>query len=158
MNLLNRITDPMPFGLTILNFIVQRIFRVNGKIKWQCHFTNKVTGDVKIGKNVWLSFAANGNCYIQGGNGVTIGDDTIFGPGVKIISANHDLNDYSRHVEAPPIKIGRKCWIGANSVLLPGVEIGDNTIIGAGSIVTKSFGSNLIIGGNPAKIIKKREL
>ncbi len=154
VSLLNRITDPIPFGLSVLNFIVQRIFRINNKIKWPVHYTSKVTGKVKIGKDVWISFACNGNCYIQGANGVIIGDGTIFAAGVKMISANHEFSNYKEFIEAAPITIGNNCWIGANSVILPGVTLGDNVIVGAGSIVTKSFHSNLVIAGNPARIIR----
>jgi acetyltransferase-like isoleucine patch superfamily enzyme len=76
------------------------------------------------------------------------------GMGSKIISANHDIYDFSKHIKKS-VKIGNNVWIGANVVILPGVEIGDNTIIGAGSIVTKSFKEgNCVIGGNPAKIIR----
>lgn len=155
-NLPNRITEPVPFGLAMVNWIMQRIFRINGNIKWPVHFTNKCTGEIVIGKNVWISFAVNGNCYIQGGNGIFIGDNTIFAPGVKIISANHDPMNLNGHIKTVPIKIGKNCWIGTNAVILPGVEIGDCTIIGAGAIVTHSFPENVIIAGNPAKILKKR--
>ena len=154
MEIVNRITYPVPFGLTVVNFIFQRIFRINAKVCWPVHFTSKVTGKVMIGKNVWVSFAVNGHCYIQGGNGVFIDDDTIFAAGVKIISANHNFYDYGKYIREGPIKIGKNCWIGANVVILPGVNIGDNVIVGAGSVVTKSFDSGVIIAGNPAKIIR----
>lgn len=154
MEIFNRITAPIPFGLFILNWIVQRIFRINAQMKWQVHYTSRCTGDVAIGKNVWISMAVSGHCYIQGGNGIVINDDTIFAPGVKIISANHNFSDYSRHSIATPIVIGNHCWIGANSVILPGVQLGDRVIVGAGSVVTKSFPSNVIIAGNPAKVIR----
>ena len=122
------------------------------------HFTSRVTGRIIIGKNVWESFAVSGSCYIQGGNGITIGDDTIFAPGVKIISANHDLNDFSKWEEADQITIGKRCWIGANAVILPGVQLGDDVIVGAGAVVTKSFPSSSVIAGVPAKDISKRDL
>jgi maltose O-acetyltransferase len=95
---------------------------------------------------------------VQGINKIYIGDYTIFAPGVKIISANHDKKDYHSHDKSiSPIKIGKNCWLGANSVILPGVELGDNVIVGAGAVVTKSFPDNVILGGVPAKIIGKNE-
>ena len=93
--------------------------------------------------------------YPQGINGIEIGDDTIFAPGVKIISANHSISNLDSHEKAPPVKIGKNCWLGANAVILPGVVLGDNVTVGAGSVVTKSFESNVILGGVPAKVIKK---
>lgn len=82
-----------------------------------------------------------------------MGDDTIFAPGVMIISANHDPNDFSRWVEAGPITIGKRCWIGVGAIILPGVQLGDDVIVGAGAVVTKSFPSGSVIAGVPAKVI-----
>ena len=84
-----------------------------------------------------------------------IGDNTLIAPGVKIISANHDFENKLDYVRKLPVVIGKNCWIGANAVILPGVELGDNVIVGAGSVVTKSFGNNLIIAGNPAVVIRE---
>jgi acetyltransferase-like isoleucine patch superfamily enzyme len=150
-------TRPIPPGLFFINFIFQRIFRINGEIPWMVNFTSRVSGNIKIGKNVWISFAVSGGCYVQGINGIEIGDNTIFAPGVKIISANHDPNDYNKWIKCSPIKIGKNCWIGANAVILPGVQLGDNVIVGAGSVVTKSFPNNCTIAGVPAKIIKLKQ-
>lgn len=116
------------------------------------HFTSRVIGDISIGRNVWISFAVSGGCYIQGGNGIEIGDDTIFAPGVKIISANHDKNDF-KWIKDNPIKIGKRCWIGANAVILPGVILGNEVIVGAGAIVTKSFPDRSLLAGVPARIV-----
>ena len=110
------------------------------------------------GRNVWKSFALNGGCYIQGGNGIYIGDDTIFAPGVKIISANHDQSNFDVWLEAPPIRIGNRCWIGANAVILPGVELGDGCIVGAGSVVSKAMPSDSLVCGNPAEVIRTMNL
>ena len=120
------------------------------------NFTACVVGDVSIGKNVWISFALNRGYYVQGGNGVIIGDNTIFASGVKIISANHDFDNLSSWKKGAPVTIGKNCWIGANSSILPEVNLGDNVIVGAGSVVTKTFPSNCIIAGNPA--IKLKEI
>lgn len=147
--------SPVAPGLWFANKFFQNVLDINNDIPWMVHFTSRVTGNIKIGENVWKSFALSGNCYIQGMNGISIGDNTIFAAGVKIISANHDTENLNKWEEEKPIVIGKNCWIGANAVILPGVELGDNVIVGAGAIVTKSFSSNFIIGGIPAKVLKR---
>lgn len=92
--------------------------------------------------------------YIQGAGGVFIGDYVQLAQNVGVLSSNHDLYDQRIHVKKKVI-IGDYSWIGMNSVVLPGVELGPRTIVAAGSIVTKSFPNGFcVIGGNPAKVIK----
>lgn len=146
---------PIQPGLWIVNKFFQSILDINNNIPWMVHFTSRVSGKVTIGKDVWISFAVSGGCYIQGVNGIEIGDYTIFAPGVKIISANHNPSNLKKWELSEPVRIGEKCWIGANSVILSGVQLGDNVIVGAGAIVTKSFPSNSVIGGNPARLIRQ---
>ncbi len=153
--LLAQFTGPVPPGLWLANCFMQRILRVNGKVPWMVHFTSYVSGDVKIGRNVWISFAVSGGCYVQGINGIEIGDDTLIAPGVKIISANHDMRDLSRSIKGPPIIIGKRCWIGANAVILPGVELGDGVVVAAGAVVTKSFPEGTVVAGVPAAPIRR---
>lgn len=94
--------------------------------------------------------------YFQGYGGICIGKGTYIGPNVGLITANHDVGNPEKHVEPAPIILGESCWIGMNSVILPGIVLGDFTTVGAGSIVTKSFPEgHCVIAGNPAKIIKK---
>lgn len=140
-----------------VNYFFKRVFGVNADVPWSVHFTSRVVVPtrIKFGEGVERSFMFSGGCYIQGGNGIEIGDGTIFAPGVKIISANHDPQDLSQWKPDRPIKIGKNCWIGANAVILPGVELGDNVIVGAGAVVTKSFPGNVIVAGNPARIIRE---
>lgn len=151
--IMGRFTKPITPGLWLINVFVQRILGENGDIPWMVHFTSRVYGDIQIGKNVWRSFALSGGCYIQGMNGIRIGDDTIFAPGVKIVSANHDSTDLGTWKKTAPINIGRHCWIGANAVILPGVALGDNVTVGAGAVVTKSFPDGSILAGVPARVI-----
>lgn len=100
------------------------------------------------------NFQGIGN-YYQGNGRIEIGRGTYIAMNVGIITANHDLNNLNCHQEAKPVVIGEQCWLGMNSVVLPGVTLGDGTIVGAGSVVTKSFPEgHCVICGNPAKKIR----
>jgi acetyltransferase-like isoleucine patch superfamily enzyme len=85
---------------------------------------------------------------------IHIGNGTYFSPGVSLITSYHDHQNF-RQVYAKPIFIGKKVWIASRSIILGGVEIGDNAVIGAGSVVTKSVPKNCFAAGNPAKILKR---
>lgn len=143
-----------------VNFIFQRILRVNAQVPWSVHYTSIVLSAewIKIGQNVDRSFALSGGCYFQGWNGIEIGDDTIFGPGVKIMSANHDLDNMDYLAAAEPVKIGKRCWLGANALILPEVILGNDVVVGAGAVVTHNFPNSVVIGGLPARIISKRNM
>lgn len=152
-------TAPIPLSLWSLNFLIQRVFRVNGNVPWMVNFTSRVISpqNIEIGENVWISFAASGGCYIQGINGVSIGDNTIFAPNVCIVSANHNSENLAKHIPGKAVQIGKHCWIGANVVILPGVTLGDHVIVGAGSVVTKDFPDRSVIVGVPAHILHKTD-
>lgn len=75
-------------------------------------------------------------------------------PNVGIITTNHDVYDVSKHIKEEDIKLVNKCWIGMNAVVLPGVELGDNTIVAAGAVMSRSFPEEYCILGVPAKKIK----
>ena len=114
----------------------------------------RVAGSVTLGRNVWVSFAVSGGCYVQGGNGVEIGDDTMFAPGVKIVSANHDRDESSRRgVRVSLFASVAGAGSGANAVILPGVQLGDGCTVGAGAVVTKSFPAGSTVGGVPARLL-----
>ncbi len=148
--LVDRLTRPLPFGLWLLNAFNQRVLGINKGYPFMINFTSEVVGSITLGRMVWVSFAASGGCYIQGNNGIQIGDDTIFAPGVKIISANHSKRDHSKWDYSEPIRIGKRCWIGANAVILPGVQLGDDVTVAAGAVVTKSFTDGCVVAGVPA--------
>ena len=110
--------------------------------------------NIHIGSN----FYANHNLSILDGGKVTIGDYVFIAPNVVITTAGHafDSEQRDRGLEiALPITIGNHVWMGANVCVLPGVTIGDNTIIGAGSVVTKDIPSNVIAAGNPCSVLRE---
>ncbi len=110
--------------------------------------------NIHLGKNVFINY---NNCFLDSGK-ITIGDNTIIGPNVQLYSVNHPMDAATRNtlVEySKPIAIGQNCWIGGGVVIIPGVTLGDGVVVGAGSVVTKSFKSNVFIAGNPAKVIRK---
>lgn len=151
----------IPPGLRLLNYIVQRVFRVNGNCRYQVHYTSQV----RQPQNLCLAampakcLAIMSNCNIHAHHGITIGEHTIFASGLSLISANHNLDDLvaGEAPPSPPIVIGDNCWIGCNVVVLPGVSIGSNSVIGAGAIVTKSVPGGVIVAGNPARVIRSIE-
>ena len=137
------------------SFFFKYILLQNRKVPWHIHYTSTVHNFQNIvrGKSVFPGDSP-GN-YIEASNGIFIGDFTNIGPNVGLISSNHHPIDNSKHIKAAPIKIGSFCWVGMNVVILPSIELGDFTIVGAGSIVTKNFSDGYcVIAGNPAKVIK----
>lgn len=114
------------------------------------------SGKLRIGNNVGISEFA----YIQVRGDVSIGNNVIVGPRFNLISENHVFSDKNKPIKEQGVnrigvKIEENVWIGASVTILDGVQISKNSIVAAGSVVTKSFPSNVLIGGIPAKIIKQ---
>lgn len=109
--------------------------------------------NIEIGEN----FYANHNLIILDGNKVKFGDNVFIAPNCGFYTAGHplDFNTRNQGLEyAKPIEVGNNVWIGGNVVVLPGVKIGNNCVIGAGSVVTKDIPDNSVAVGNPCKVIK----
>lgn len=107
--------------------------------------------NITIGKDVFI----NACCRFQDQGGISIGDGCLIGHNVTIATLNHNFDpDMRMDMHPAPVKIGKNVWVGSDSTILPGVEIGDGAIIGAGSVVTKNVLTNAIVCGNPAKFIK----
>ncbi len=137
--------------------IPQKLFRLNPTVKWPVHFTSRVVAPKNITKGILCDPGDNLNNYIQANNGIVFGNNIELGPGVSIISSNHDVTNIRKHTKGMPIIIGNNVWIGANTTILPEVSIGNNVTIGANSVVTKSIPDNAIAVGNPCKVIQKKE-
>lgn len=112
--------------------------------------------NINLGDDVFFNF----NCIILDIAQVKIGDRTKIGPNVQIYTASHPINAKARATGlefGKPISIGSDVWIGGSAIICPGVTIGNNSVIGAGSVVTKDIPSDVIAVGNPCKIIKSVE-
>lgn len=136
--------------------LLQKLCKTKGnfwiKPPFHCDYGYNIT----IGKNVMINY----DCVILDVCPVEIGDDTLIGPGTHIYTACHSLDAEERktYVEfGKPVTIGKNVWIGGHCTILPGVHIGNDTIIGAGSVVTKDIPANVIAYGNPCIVIRENQ-
>ena len=112
--------------------------------------------NIHVGNN----FFANYNCVILDVAEVRIGENCFLGPSVGIYTATHPIKASERYNGqglGKPIVFGDNCWIGGQAVINPGITLGNNVVVASGAVVTKSFGDNVVIGGNPAKVLKEIE-
>ena len=109
--------------------------------------------NVKIGKNVIINH--NLTCMSRGS--IEIEDDVMIGPEVALLTANHDFADHWVLL-CGKIHIKKNAWIGARAVILPGVTVGENAVVAAGAVVTKDVEANTVVGGNPARVIRRLEV
>lgn len=165
------VTNQTPEEIRLAIQQAQDVFRFNNTLPYTSEYEERmkkifpemgegsrvmapVTGvrfhEVSIGKNVIVM----NNCLMMAAGGITIGDETQIAANVQLISNNHDLEDRNV-ITCKPINIGKRVWVGAGATILPGVTIGDNSVVGAGSVVTKDVPKDTIVAGNPAKVIKK---
>lgn len=109
---------------------------------------------VHFGKNIYVNF----NLTLVDDTHIYVGDYTMFGPNVTVATAGHPILPELRKKGLQynmPVHIGKNCWIGANVAIVPGITIGDNVVIGAGSVVTKDIPSNVVAVGNPCRVLRE---
>lgn len=109
---------------------------------------------VHFGKNIYANF----NLTMVDDGHIYVGDYTMFAPGVIVATAGHPILPELRETVYQynmPVHIGKNCWIGAGAIILPGVTIGDQVVVGAGSVVTKDLPSNVVAVGNPCRVIRE---
>ena len=111
--------------------------------------------NITLGKHVFI----NAGCKFQDQGGIFIDDGALIGHGVVLATLNHDLAPEKRQALHPaPIHIGKNVWIGANAVICSGVTIGENAVVAAGAVVVRDVEANTVVGGVPAKLIKRIEI
>ena len=140
--------------LVYKHLFLQKVLRLNAHVPWPVHPTSNVMAPEKIERGSRTP-GLGISCHIDGRNGIKLGKNVWIGPRVSIISMNHDIYDYTKYVAGKPVVIGDNCWLAANAVILPEVELGPHTIVAAGAVVTKSYPEgNCILAGVPAKIVE----
>jgi galactoside O-acetyltransferase len=135
--------------------LLQEMFAEIGK---GCHIEPPLHSNwgghhVHLGAHVYANF----NLTLVDDTHIYIGDHTMFGPNVTIATAGHPILPELREKNYQynmPVRIGRNCWIGAGAIILPGVTIGDHTVVGAGSVVTKDLPSRVVAVGNPCRVLR----
>ncbi|MGG7142330.1 maltose acetyltransferase domain-containing protein [Clostridium nigeriense] len=137
--------------------ILKELFgEVAGKIYIEPAFKCDYGYNIKVGEN----FYANYDCVMLDVCPITIGNNVFLAPGVHIYTATHPLDPIERnsgYEYGKPVKIGDNVWLGGRTVICPGVTIANNVVVAAGAVVTKDVPDNVVVGGNPAKIIKSIE-
>ena len=152
-------TKDSQVSIRLIDWFKQYFFRIQYRfVYWPVHSSSMVTYSKRILIGVDTCPGYQPGCFIHGINGIYIGDYTQISSNVGIQSGNHDLHDLRKQVDGKPIKIGSYCLLSMNVMILPEVELGDFTIVGAGSIVTKSFPSGYcVIAGHPARKFRDLE-
>ena len=155
LNEFNR-TDETPEGLAKRERILREITGTYGENLYIIPPVSANCGlrHVHFGKNVVVNF----NCMFVDDGDIFIGDDCMLGPGCCLATAIHPVSPRLRKYKIlrnKSIRLGRNVWLGGGAIILPGVTVGDNSIVGAGSVVTKDVPANSIVVGNPARVLRQ---
>ena len=161
--LYNSIAKKMPLSDSRMNFGSKRLRAFCGKLILE-HCGSNVNIEKGAQFSVAVSLGDNSGIGVNAliSSYVTIGNDVMMVPECMIFTSNHGMDRLDipmwkqKHADPKPVVIGNDVWIGARVTILPGVHIGDGSVIGAGSVVTKDVEAYSIVAGNPAKLIRKR--
>ena len=108
--------------------------------------------NLRLGERVFI----NSGCRFQDQGGITVGDDCLIGHDVVMATLNHDMDPSRRaDLHPAPIVVGNRVWIGAKATVLPGVTIGEDAVVGAGSVVTKDVPAGTVVVGSPARVVRE---
>jgi len=147
----NLVTDDLDKVRKIFNKLLEK--KVDETFRIIPPFYTNDGHNIRIGKNVFINYA----CSFMDIGGITIEDDVLIGPKVNLITGGHPLTPSERRKQIlfKPILIKKNAWIGTAATIMPGVTIGENSVVAAGSVVTKNVPPNCVVAGVPAKISKK---
>lgn len=108
---------------------------------------------IRLGRKCFFNF----NCVVLDVCEVTVGDHTLFGPAVQVYTATHPMDPVLRRTQesGKPVSIGADVWVGGGAIICPGVTVGDRTVIGAGSVVTRSIPAGVFAAGNPCRVVRE---
>ncbi len=156
LELLYDFNQTRPSEMSSRNELLKKMFAEIGE---GCYiepplYANQSAAFCHFGRNVYANFGLT----LVDDTHIYVGDCTMFGPNVTVATAGHPINAELRaqgYQYNMPVHIGRNCWIGAGAVILPGVTIGDDVVIGAGSIVTKDIPSGVVAVGNPCRVLRE---
>lgn len=134
---------------------IQKVIGINRCVPWPVHPTTEVLAPERIQRGSYSPGLSMG-CFLDGRNGIIIEDNVWIGPRVSIISQDHENDNYAAYRTERSVLIKKNSLICANAVILPGVSLGEHTIVAAGAVVTQSFlDGNQILAGNPAQVVKR---
>ena len=162
----------------LMHYLSQRALKITAELNSSYHTPNEIRNILSVltgreidesfsmfppfytdcGMNIFLGSGVfiNSGCHFQDQGGIYIGNGALIGSQVVIATINHDMNPEHRGDNIPSaVHIGRNVWIGSHATILPGVSIGDNAVVAAGAVVTKDVESDTLVGGVPAKVLKK---
>lgn len=143
--------------ITLSGFFKQKILSSNRFVPWPVHSNSIVFGIrwIKIGKNTAPGISFGNYIFAKEDSPIEFGDYCLLAPNVVVAGYSHSIYDIHSYTSKGGVRIGDYCWIGANCVILPGVVLGDHTVVAAGAVVTRPFPDGYcVLGGNPAKVIK----
>ncbi|MDT8306365.1 MAG: sugar O-acetyltransferase [Anaerolineae bacterium] len=153
--LTRRLNDSADDEEALRRALLQELFGSSGANLWlEPPFYCDYGSNIHVGDNVFFNF----NCVVLDVAEVTIGSGTMFGPAVQIYTATHPIEAQERMkgLEAgQPIRIGAEVWVGGGAIILPGVTIGDRSVIGAGAVVTRDVPPDVFAAGNPCRVVKE---
>lgn len=152
--LCGQLNNSPPDNEALRRRVLAELIATGGETSWiEPPFHCDYGRNIYLGREVYFNFG----CVILDVCPVRIGAFAKFGPGVHIYAATHPLEAAARRVEesGKPVTIGNDVWIGGGAIICPGVEIGDRTVIGAGSVVTRSLPAGVFAAGNPCRVIRQ---